>query len=86
MIKKRSKVYNPYCIYSQKILRRCTGKQTIEGVPVLESLSTIFHYSIGVCLQHQPWILSSPYYSMCALQVISNTLETALLQTFLLNV
>ena len=50
----------------QKMLRTCTGKQTIEGVPVLESLSTIFHYSTVVCLQHQPWIFSSPYYSMCA--------------------
>ena len=27
--------------------------QTIEGVSVLESLSTIFHYSTVVCLQHQ---------------------------------
>ena len=41
-------------------------EQTIEEVPVLESLSTIFQYSTVVCLQHQPWILSSPYYSMCA--------------------
>ena len=50
----------------QKILRTCTGKQTIEGVPVSESLSIIFHYSTIVCLKHQPWIFSSPYYSMCA--------------------
>ena len=41
-------------------------EQTIEEVPVLESLSTIFQYGTVVCLQHQPWILSSPYYSMCA--------------------
>ena len=50
----------------QKILSTYTDKQTIEGVPVEETLSTIFHYSTVVCLQHQPWILSSPYYSMCA--------------------
>ena len=41
-------------------------EQTIEEVPVLESLSTIFQYSTVVRLQHQPWILSSPYFSMCA--------------------
>ena len=66
----------------QKILRTCTGKQTIEGVPVLESLSTIFHYTTVVCLQHQPWILSAPHTTLGALQVISNTVEIALLQTF----
>ena len=31
----------------QKILRTCTGKQRIEGVPVLESLSTIFLLQYG---------------------------------------
>ncbi|CAH3028658.1 unnamed protein product [Porites evermanni] len=39
--------------------------QCWSRVPV-KSLSTIFHYSTAVCLHHQPWILSSPYYSMCA--------------------
>ena len=28
--------------------------QTIEGVPVKESMSTILHYSTVVCVQHQP--------------------------------
>ena len=34
----------------QKILRTCTDKQTIEGEPVQESLSTIFRLFIICCL------------------------------------
>ena len=77
------KMINDVTATVKKILRTCTGKQTIEGVPVLESLSTIFHHSLFTTPAVDLELANDT--TRCALQVISNTLEIAL-QKFLLNV